>query len=72
MSTSRINISKVVELTEGFSGAELKATSVESGMIAIRENRTKVKQEDILMAVDRIKKKRESNGLSSSPDALYG
>ncbi len=72
MSTSRINISKVVELTEGFSGAELKATSVESGMIAIRENRTKVKQEDILMAVDRIKRKRESNGISSSPDALYG
>ncbi len=72
MSTSRINIGKVVELTEGFSGAELKATTVESGMIAIRENRTKVKQEDVLMAVDRIKKKRESNGLSSSPDALYG
>jgi len=72
MSTSRINVAKVVELTEGFSGAELKATTVESGMIAIRDNRSKVKQEDILQAVDRIKKKRESNGISSSPDALYG
>ena len=72
MSTSRINVAKVVELTEGFSGAELKATTVESGMIAIRDNRSKVKQEDILQAVDRIKKKRVSNGISSSPDALYG
>ncbi len=71
MSTSRINVAKIVELTEGFSGAELKATTVEAGMIAIRDNRSKVMQEDILHAVDRIKKKRESNGLSSSPDALY-
>ena len=71
MSTSRVNVPKIVELTEGFSGAELKATTVESGMIAIRENRSKVRQEDVLMAVDRIKKKRESNGKSASPDALY-
>ena len=71
MSTSRINVAKIVELTEGFSGAELKATTVEAGMIAIRDNRSKVRQEDILHAVERIKKKRESNGLTTSPDALY-
>ena len=59
-------------MTEGFSGAELKATSVEAGMIAIREGRSKVKQEDAISAVLRIKKKRESNGISASPDALYG
>jgi proteasome regulatory subunit len=72
MSTSRINVAKIVEMTEGFSGAELKATSVEAGMIAIREGRSKVKQEDAISAVLRIKKKRESNGISASPDALYG
>ena len=44
MATSRLNISKLVELTEGFSGAELNATTVESGMIAIRESRVKVTQ----------------------------
>ncbi len=71
MSTSRVNIPKIVEMTEGFSGAELKATTVESGMIAIRDGRSKVKQDDVLLAVERIKKKRESNGISSSPDALY-
>lgn len=72
MATTRINISRIVEQTEGFSGAELKATTVESGMIAIRDGRSKVKQEDVQLAVDRIKKKRETNGISSSPDALYG
>lgn len=72
MSTSRINVAKIVEMTEGFSGAELKATTVEAGMIAIREGRSKVKQDDAISAVLRIKKKRESNGISSSPDALYG
>ena len=72
MTTTRVNIAKVVEQTEGFSGAELKATTVESGMIAIRDGRSKVKQEDLQLAVDRIKKKRETNGISSSPDALYG
>ena len=64
--------SKIVEMTEGFSGAELKATTVEAGMIAIRDGRSKVKQDDAVSAVLRIKKKRESNGISSSPDALYG
>ena len=72
MSTTRINIGKIVEQTEGFSGAELKATTVESGMIAIRDGRSKVKHDDIQMAVERIKKKRETNGISLSPDALYG
>ena len=72
MSTTKVNIAKIVEQTEGFSGAELKATTVESGMIAIRDGRSKVKQGDLQLAVERIKKKRETNGISSSPDALYG
>lgn len=71
MSTSRLNLRKLVELTEGFSGAELNATTVESGMIAIRENRTRITQKDAIMAIERIKKKRESGGNTSSPDALY-
>ena len=71
MATSRLNISKLVELTEGFSGAELNATTVESGMIAIRESRVKVTQKDAVLAIERIKKKRESGGNTSSPDNLY-
>ena len=72
MSTNRLNIAKLVDMTEGFSGAELNATTVESGMIAIREKRSKVTQSDAVLAVERIKKKKESGGNTSSPDALYG
>ena len=72
MATSRLNIGRLVELTEGFSGADLNATTVEAGMIEIREKRVKVTQKDALLAIERIKKKRESSGTSSSPDALYG
>ena len=56
MSTTKLNIAKIVEQTEGFSGAELKATTVESGMIAIRDGRSKVKQVDLQLAVERIKR----------------
>jgi proteasome regulatory subunit len=72
MSTTKLNIGKIVESTEGFSGAELKAVTVESGMIAIRGDKSKVNQSDVISAIERIKKKRESNGLTSTPDALYG
>jgi len=72
MNTKRINIQRVVELTEGYSGAELKATCVEAGMIAIREKRDVIAQDDILTAVKRINNKRSKGGISTSPDALYG
>ena len=72
MSTSRINLKTIVEKTEGYSGAELKATCVEAGMIAIRDKRDKVTQKDLVQAVDKIQVKKSTSGSSSSPDALYG
>jgi proteasome regulatory subunit len=72
MNTKRINIQRIVELTEGYSGAELKATCVEAGMIAIREKRDIIAQGDVLAAVKRINSKRSQGGKSASPDALYG
>ena len=52
----------VIEITTNWQGGS--PTEVEREIV--------VKQEDVLMAVDRIKKKRESNGRSASPDAWYG
>jgi proteasome regulatory subunit len=72
MSTSRINLKTIVEKTEGYSGAELKATCVEAGMIAIRDKRDKISQKDLIQAVDRIQTKKSNSGSKSSPDALYG
>lgn len=72
MSTSRINLKAIVDKTEGYSGAELKAISVEAGMVAIRDKRNKITQADILLAVERIQIKKSTSGVTPSPDALYG
>lgn len=72
MSTSRIQLKAIVEKTEGYSGAELKATCVEAGMIAIRDKRSKISQADLIKAVERIQVKKSTSGVTSSPDALYG
>ena len=71
MNTKRINVQRVVELTEGYSGAELKATCVEAGMNAIRDKRDTVTQTDILNAVKRINSKRTQGGISATPEGLY-
>lgn len=72
MSTSRLQMKTLVEKTEGFSGAEIKATCVEAGMIAIRDKRNKISQSDMMSAVERIMVKKSTSGITSSPDALYG
>jgi proteasome regulatory subunit len=72
MSTSRLQMKTLVEKTEGFSGAEIKATCVEAGMIAIRDKRNKISQNDMMAAVERIMVKKSTSGITSSPDALYG
>ena len=71
MSSKRINLHRIVEKTEGYSGAELKATCVEAGMIAIRDGRSSVSNDDLLQAVTRINEKKTNGGRSASPDALY-
>jgi len=71
MSTKRLQIAKIVEKTSGFSGAELKATCVEAGMIAIRDKRSSINQNDFMESIKRINLKKTRGGLKESPDALY-
>ena len=71
MNTKKIAIGRVVERTKGYSGAELKATCVEAGMIAIRDGRSVVSQNDMMLAVSRLDKKRTQGSNSTSPEALY-
>ena len=71
MNTKKIAIGRVVERTKGYSGAELKAPSVEAGMIAIRDGRYVVSQNDMMLAVSRLDKKRTQGSNSTSPEALY-
>ncbi|MDK2870401.1 MAG: proteasome regulatory subunit [Pyrococcus sp.] len=49
-----VDLRLIAELTEGASGADLKAIATEAGMFAIRERRTYVTQEDFLKAIDKV------------------
>lgn len=71
MNTQRIQMKRIVEKTQGYSGAELKATCVEAGMIAIRDNRSTVTNADMLAAVNRLDRKKTQGAGQSSPEALY-
>lgn len=71
MSTKRVRLHKVVEKTEGYSGAELKATCVEAGMIAIRDGRSSVTNDDLMLAVTKLNEKKTTGGRTTTPDRLY-
>jgi proteasome regulatory subunit len=49
-----IDFESISELTEGFSGADLKAICTEAGMFAIRAERKKVISKDFMDAIDKI------------------
>jgi len=71
MNTKKVVVGRVVERTNGYSGAELKATCVEAGMIAIRDGRSAVTQQDMMDAISRLDNKRSQGRTATSPEALY-
>jgi proteasome regulatory subunit len=71
MSTKKIQLKPIVDKTNGFSGAEIKATCVEAGMIAIRQGRGYITQTDFIDSIKRINLKKVKGGLKDSPDAIY-
>ena len=50
----KIDFDSISELTEGFSGADLKAICTEAGMFAIRAERKKIISKDFMDAIDKI------------------
>jgi len=54
MNLRNVDLSIIADITEGASGADLKAIATEAGMFAIRDRRTYVTQEDFLKAVDKV------------------
>jgi proteasome regulatory subunit len=71
MSTTKVNINRLVTLTKGFSGADLKAVCIEAGMVAIRADRNKVSNDDFKTAFTAISKKRKTGFNDADPDSLY-
>jgi len=71
MSTTKVNINRLVTITKGFSGADLKAVCIEAGMVAIRDERNKVSNDDFKTAVTAISKKRKTGFNDADPNSLY-
>ncbi|MBI2647405.1 proteasome-activating nucleotidase [Candidatus Woesearchaeota archaeon] len=57
-----IKLDSLVSRMEGFSGAEVKAVCTEAGYFAIRDNRSFVKKEDFLKAIDKVKQEERIEG----------
>jgi len=58
----KIDLDKVLKKMKEFSGAEIKAVCTESGYFAIRSNRKKIIEEDILRAIKKVMKEEEKLG----------
>lgn len=54
-----IDLKKINEKMEEFSGAEIQAVATEAGYFAIRENRSAIKKDDLLQAIEKVKRKSE-------------
>ena len=56
-----VSLSQLAKITEGFSGADIKAVCVEAGYNAIRNGRDAVTMKDFLDAVEKIKARKASS-----------
>lgn len=52
--TGDIDFKKLAKITEGMSGADLKAVATEAGMFAVRKDKEMVEMEDFLEAVNKV------------------
>ena len=60
MNKSNVDDEKIAKAMLGFSGAQVKAAVTEAGYFAIRENRTKVKEDDFLKAIEKVAEKEDT------------
>ncbi|ABU81769.1 proteasome-activating nucleotidase [Ignicoccus hospitalis] len=62
-----VDLEKIAEMTEGATGADLKAIVTEAGYNALRNKRKYVTMEDFLAAVDKVMRKRAGASYRLSP-----
>ncbi|MBW2995226.1 AAA family ATPase [Candidatus Woesearchaeota archaeon] len=62
MKIPKFDTRKILKEMQGFSGAEIRAVCTEAGYFAIRENRNKVKKEDFLKAIKKVREEEEAEG----------
>ena len=57
----KIDLERLTQAMEGFSGAEIKAVVTEAGYFAIRNDRKKITEEDLFKAVEKVRTGEEEN-----------
>lgn len=57
-----VNLNKITQLMEGYSGAEIRAVCTEAGYFAIRENRFKILPKDFFGAIEKVKQEEKLEG----------
>ncbi|MFQ5474244.1 MAG: AAA family ATPase [Candidatus Nanoarchaeia archaeon] len=58
----KVDIEKILKKLEGMSGAEIRAVATESGYFAIRKNRSRIIEKDLLQAIVKVKAEEELEG----------
>lgn len=62
MTIAKFPTDPIVKEMEGYSGAEIKAVATEAGYFAIRENRTKITEQDFRLAMDKVSEEVKMEG----------
>lgn len=58
----KINLERLYEKMNGFTGAEIKAVCMEAGYFAIRDNRVIINEADLISAVNKVRRAEEAEG----------
>ncbi len=66
------DIDLLSDLTDGLSGADLKAVCTEAGMFAIREKRDKVTVADFMDAVDKVVDSEHDEEFKKEAGVMFG
>ena len=66
-----VSPNKLADLTEGASGAEIKSICTEAGMLAIRDNRDTVLEDDFLKAKTKVLEAGR-NKIKQAPTLMFG
>lgn len=54
MNLKNVDFNEILDLTQGFSGAQIRSACMEAGYFAIRDNRFYIKQEDFIQAIQKV------------------
>ena len=68
---SNVDFSRLASLTEGATGADIKAICTEAGMFAVKENKESVEMEDFERAIRKILRSEQGRYAKSESGVMF-